>query len=203
VPDPAAQENPMNRIPTHTVEDAPAASRPMLEHFARQSRSAGRLLNLHAEMAHAPVMIAAYHGMRRALDEHATLDPRTRTAIMLTGSAVQPCAYTHAIHTMLARTSGWSDTEIAAIGAGAPIGDARLSALLTVARTAAGDAGRVGDAAWQSALEAGWSPAELLEAYTTLGLTLFTGGFARFAATRLDVPAAPAPEALAAREVRS
>ena len=72
----------MTRIPAHTVDDAPAASRPLLEHFARQSRGARRLLNLHAEMAHSPVALAAYYGMRRAFDEHATLDPRTRTAIM-------------------------------------------------------------------------------------------------------------------------
>jgi len=179
----------MIRIPIHTIDDAPEASRPMLEHFAQQSRRVGRLLNLHAEMAHSPVVIAAYHGMRGAFDQHATLDPRTRTAIMLTASAVQGSAYTNAIHTMLAHASGWSDGEVAAIRAGAFAGDERLAALLAVARSAAGDSGRVSDVRWQSAIDAGWSPAQLLEAYGSIGLSLFTGGFANFANTPLDVPA--------------
>jgi AhpD family alkylhydroperoxidase len=179
----------MTRIPSHTIEDAPAASRPMLEHFAQQSRRAGRLLNLHAEMAHSPVLIAAYHGMRQAFDEHATLDPRTRTAIMLTASAVQDCAYTNAVHTMLAHASGWNDADIAAIRTGAFSGDGRLAVLLAVARSAAADSGRVSDARWQDALDSGWTPAQLLEAYASTGLTLFTGGFTNFAKTVLDVPA--------------
>jgi len=190
----------MTRIPSHTIEDAPAASRPMLEHFAQQSRRAGRLLNLHAEMAHSPVLIAAYHGMRQAFDEHATLDPRTRTAIMLTASAVQDCAYTNAVHTMLAHVSGWNDAEIAAIRAGAFSADARLAVLLAVARSAAADSGHVSDARWQDALDSGWTPAQLLEAYASVGLTLFTGGFTNFAGTVLDVTATwPRDGAAAAR----
>lgn len=191
----------MSRIPSHTIENAPAAARPMLEHFARQSRGAGRLLNLHAEMAHAPVMIAAYYGMRRAFDEHATLDPRTRTAIMLVASHAQGCEYTNAIHRMLARAGGWTDAEIEAIRAGAPAGDLALSALLALAREAAAHAGRVTDASWARALELGWTPAQLLEAYAALGLTLFTGGFVHFAGTALDVPASlPPREAIGAGE---
>jgi AhpD family alkylhydroperoxidase len=179
----------MTRIPSHTIEDAPAASRPMLEHFAQQSRRAGRLLNLHAEMAHSPVVIAAYHGMRQAFDEHATLDPRTRTAIMLTASAVQDCAYTNAVHAMLAHASGWNKDEIAAIRGASFTSDPRLAALLAVAREAAGHAGHVPDALWERGLGAGWTPAQLLEAYASVGLTLFTGGFVHFAETAVDVPA--------------
>jgi len=178
----------MSRIPSHTIDDAPAASRPMLEHFAHQSRHVGRLLNLHAEMAHSPVLIAAYHGMRRAFDDHATLDPRTRTAIMLTASAVQDCAYTNAIHAMLAHAAGWSHAEIAAIRAGTFAGDERLEALLAVAREAAAHAGHVPDPLWQRARDAGWTPAQLLETYAALALTLFTGGFTHFAKTAVDAP---------------
>ena len=34
----------------------------------------GRLLNLHAQMAHSPALLAAYVSMQRAIDQHATLD---------------------------------------------------------------------------------------------------------------------------------
>ncbi len=43
----------MARIPAHTVEDAPEAARPLLTETIQFSPT-GRLLNLHAQMAHAP-----------------------------------------------------------------------------------------------------------------------------------------------------
>jgi hypothetical protein len=41
----------MARIPTHTAEDAPAAARPLLAEMIQFSPT-GRLLNMHAQMAH-------------------------------------------------------------------------------------------------------------------------------------------------------
>ena len=49
----------MSRFPTHAVEDAPEASRPLLEKIA-QSSPTGRPLNAHAQMAHSPAVLAAY-----------------------------------------------------------------------------------------------------------------------------------------------
>lgn len=43
----------MSRIPSHTIADAPEASRPLLADMVQFSPT-GRLLNLHAQMAHAP-----------------------------------------------------------------------------------------------------------------------------------------------------
>jgi len=42
----------MTRIPSHTVEDAPEASRELLADMVQFSPT-GRLLNMHAQMAHA------------------------------------------------------------------------------------------------------------------------------------------------------
>jgi hypothetical protein len=51
----------MPRIPVHTVSDAPGQSR---EDLRRLERRMGRLLNIHAGMAHAPVVLAAYQGIQ-------------------------------------------------------------------------------------------------------------------------------------------
>jgi hypothetical protein len=67
----------MTRIPSHTVEDAPAASRALLEDMLQFSPT-GRLLNMHAQMAHAPAVLDAYTSIRRATARHGTLDPRHR-----------------------------------------------------------------------------------------------------------------------------
>jgi hypothetical protein len=55
----------MTRIPSHTIEDAPEASRELLADMVQFSPT-GRLLNMHAQMAHAPAVLAAYTSIRRA-----------------------------------------------------------------------------------------------------------------------------------------
>ena len=72
----------MTRIPSHTIEDAPAAARPLLADVIQFSPT-GRLLNLHAQMAHAPAVLDAYVSIRRAAAQHGTLDQPVRTALML------------------------------------------------------------------------------------------------------------------------
>ena len=55
----------MTRIVSHTIQDAPEASRPLLESLVQFSPT-GRLLNLHAQMAHSPAVLAAYTSIRQA-----------------------------------------------------------------------------------------------------------------------------------------
>ena len=56
----------MSRIPSHTIADAPEASRPLLADMVQFSPT-GRLLNLHAQMAHAPAVLEAYVSLRRTM----------------------------------------------------------------------------------------------------------------------------------------
>ena len=46
----------MSRIPSHTVEDAPEASRVLLQEMIQFSPT-GRPLNMHAQMAHSPAVL--------------------------------------------------------------------------------------------------------------------------------------------------
>jgi len=55
----------MTRIPSHSIEDAPQAARSLLAEMVQFSPT-GRLLNLHAQMAHAPAVLEAYVSIRRA-----------------------------------------------------------------------------------------------------------------------------------------
>ncbi len=55
----------MTRIPSDTIEDAPEASRPLLENVIQFSPT-GRLLNLHAQMAHSPAVLAARDAVAHA-----------------------------------------------------------------------------------------------------------------------------------------
>src|SRR6266568_8788974 len=84
------EEGTMPRVPVHTIDDAPEQSRETLRGLGRRM---GRLLNIHAEMAHAPVVLAAYQGIQQAITAHGSFDARTREAIALAVGAVDKCAY--------------------------------------------------------------------------------------------------------------
>jgi hypothetical protein len=66
-----------------------------------------------------------------------------------------------------------------------------------LAAHATSNEGRVDDAVWQAALDAGWSSAELGEAFLSMSLAGLVDAFVRFAQTEPDAPAAP-PELRAA-----
>ncbi len=179
----------MSRIPVQTLESAPEQARPTLERLTRRT---GRLLNIHAEMATAPVVLAAYAGVSDALATQSSFNARTREAIALAVGATDGCDYCQAAHTPAAITSGLSESETVEIRRGTVEFDPKLSTLLAVVREAAANVGEVADATWNAALQGGWSELELSEAFAHLALNLFTNYFNHYARTDLDLPAAPA-----------
>jgi alkylhydroperoxidase family enzyme len=178
----------MSRIPSHTVEDAPEASRPLLEEMIQFSPT-GRPLNMHAQMAHAPAVLEAYVALRRAPAHHGTLDQQVRTALMLAAAAAAQSDYAVAVISMLALRSGWTQDQVEALRSGKDVGDATTDVLVGLVRGAAASNGRVPEPVWQAARAAGWTDEQLAEAFAYLGLSVFTGYFLNYAATELDVPA--------------
>ena len=187
----------MTRIPSHTIDDAPEASRALLADLLQFSPT-GQLLNMHAQMAHAPAVLEAYASIRRATGQLGTLDQRLCTALMLVTAAADGNAYALAIITLLARRSGWEPGQITALRSGGRVGEPRTDALIAVVREAAGSGGRVSDATWARAVAAGCSDDDLAEAFAYLGLAVFTAYFLNYADTELDVPASPGLSAAAA-----
>jgi alkylhydroperoxidase family enzyme len=176
----------MTRIPTHTIEDAPQASRPLLADLVQFSPT-GKLLNLHAQMAHAPGVLEAYVSIRRATSRAGTLDQSVRTALMLAAAVVTGSQYAQEILATLAQRSGWEPGQVGALRAGEDLGQPETDALLAVIREAAADCGRVSDATWARAADAGWTDAQLAEAFGCLGLATFTAYFLNYAATEPEL----------------
>jgi hypothetical protein len=176
----------MSRIPTHTVEGAPAASRPLLQKIA-QSSPTGRPLNVHAQMAHSPAVLAAYLSLRNVTAEYGTLDPRVSWALNLATAGAVGNDYMIGIASRFARMNGWNEPQIAALRAGTLTGDTNIDALTRVVREAAANSGNVTDATWKAARDSGWSDTQLAEAFAYLGLTVFTGYFLNYAQTDPDV----------------
>jgi hypothetical protein len=184
----------MARVRNHTVDDAPEASKDLLAEVARVSPT-GRPLNLHAQMAAAPGVLQAYVALRRSPEEHSSLDGRVRIALMVAAANELGNDYTTRIVSMLAARAGWSPASVASLRAGRDTGDEKLDALAQVVREAARSTGRVSDGAWDRALRAGWGPAELVDAFSPLGLTLFTACFLNYAATDIDAELVVGPAA--------
>jgi hypothetical protein len=180
----------MTRIPTHTIQDAPEASRPFLEGIVPFSPT-GKLLNLHARMAHSPAVLAAYASIRQATATYGTLDPRVRSALMVATTAVSHSAYAQAVTSFLAVRSGWSRAEVLALREGRALGEDKVDALVDVVREAATGFGQVGDATWQRAADCGWSSEQLTEAFAFLALAVFTAYFLNYAQTPMDLPTSP------------
>ncbi len=178
----------MSRIPVHTLHDAPKGTRPTLERLARRS---GKLLNIHAEMAHSPVVLAAYAGLSEAIADHGSFDARTREAIALAVGAVDSCDYCQAAHTLSGKKAGFTPEQMIAIRRGEVDFDDKLATLVTMVREAAGQVGDVSDVTWKAAAETGWTEQELTEAFAHLAANLFTNYFNHYARTELDLAEAP------------
>lgn len=178
----------MSRIPVHSVEDAPQAARERLQALQAQF---GKVLNIHGEMAHAPVVLAAYGGIQDAIAEHGTFDAGTREAIALAVGNANDCGYCQSAHTQGAKAAGWSQEDTVAIRNGGIDADPKLTALLNVAREISRTGGDVDDDSWSQAREAGWTDTELTELFTHVIVNIFTNYFNHYAHTEIDVPVAP------------
>src|SRR5260221_2760288 len=172
----------MSRFPNHTVDGAPEASRPLLQKIA-QSSPTGRPLNVHAQMANSSAVLAGYTSLRPVTTEHGTLEPKVAWALNLATAATVGNDYMIGVTSRFARMNGSSEAEIAGLRTGTTTGETKIDALTSVVREAAANSGKVADATWKAAQQAGWSDSELAEAFAYLGLTVFTGYFLNYAQT--------------------
>ncbi len=179
----------MPRIPVHTTDDAPEPSRDALKQLEAKY---GKVLNIHGGMAHSPAVLHSYVALQDVIREHATLDGRVREAIALAVGNEDGCLYCQSAHTGGGKAAGLSHDEMIAIRRGAADFDPALDALLTLAREYTAEVGNTSDAAWQAALDAGWSEEQLTELSVHVTLNLLTNYFNHHVHTELDVPEAPA-----------
>jgi len=176
----------MSRIPTHIVEDAPAASRPLLQKIV-EATPMGRPANLHAQMAHSPAVLTAYTSLRAVLAEHTSFDPKVGAALTLAAAAGVGNSYMILIASRLAQMNGWTEEQVTALTTGTSTNDAKIDGLAGLVREAAANSGNVTDATWKAAQQAGWSDEQLTDAFAYWGATVFTAYFLNYAQTDLDV----------------
>jgi len=175
----------MSRIPTPaTIEDAPAASRPMLQAVNKQL---GIVPNLFRLVSTSPAALECYLGMQGALGK-GSLPAQTRERIALAVAELNGCDYCLSAHTYLARNlAKLDDAEITANRSGAsndPKADAavRFAAMLVRAR------GHVGEDDLRAVKLAGYDDAQVIEIVLHVALSTFTNYVNEAFKTDIDFP---------------
>ena len=121
----------MTRIPVPALDEIPTASKELLE-WIMQTPLTGKVLNMQAQLAIAPATLAGYVALRRTTEEHGTLDPKTRTAVLAMSGAALGVPYVRRLTARIASSAGWRPDEIVRFTEGLGSGDEKLDSLLGV-----------------------------------------------------------------------
>jgi uncharacterized peroxidase-related enzyme len=170
----------MSHFAQYTIASAPHASKPLLEQV---QQALGFVPNLYATFAESPAVLEGYLALSASLD-HGALSPAERQLVEIAVSTENSCSYCVAAHSTIAGMLKARPEIVEAIRTGAPVGDAKLDALITFARAVVRHKGFVPEAATATLLAAGYSKAQLLEVVGHVGLKVI----ANYANALTNVP---------------
>jgi len=174
----------MSHIPTPTVEEAPAATRPLL---AAVKQQLGTVPNLFRVVANSPAALEAYLAFSDALRKGA-LAAATRERIALAVAEVNGCDYCLSAHTYLARNlAKLDDAEITANRNGAS-NDVKADVAVRFATQLVRERGHASQADIDAVKGAGYSNAEIVEIIAHVALNVFTNTINEALSTEIDFP---------------
>lgn len=175
----------MSRIPTPaTIDNAPAASQPLLHAVKKQLGVAPNLFRL---VAQSPAALEGYLAMSAALAK-GELPAATRERIALAVAEVNGCNYCLSAHTYLARhVAKLDDSEIAANRSGASH-DSKADAAVRFARNVTALHGHVSEEDFASVKAAGYSDAQIIEIVQHVALNTWTNYINTVGGTEIDFP---------------
>lgn len=181
----------MSRIPTPTVDQAPAAAQPLLAGVQKQL---GTVPNMFRLIANSPATLEAYLGFSGALGK-GKLAPATRERIALAVAEVNGCNYCLSAHTYIGLNLAKLDAaEITANRSGAsndPVADAAVRFAAKVAT----QRGQIDDGDIAALRDAGYSDGEVLEIVGHVALNVFTNYVNEALKTEIDFPPVDARQA--------
>jgi len=175
----------MSRIPTPaTIDDAPAASRPLLEAVKKQLGVAPNLFRL---VANSPAALEGYLGLSGALGKGALPAP-TRERIALTVAEINGCSYCLSAHTYLGKNlAKLDDAEITANRSGTS-NDPKADAAVRFAAKVVRERGHVSEEDVRAVKFAGYDDAQLIEIVLHVALNTWTNYINEVTKTDVDFP---------------
>lgn len=172
----------MTDFTTHSIDSAPAASKPLLE-GAKQAY--GFVPNLLATMATAPALLEGYMTLAGIFDK-SDLTETERQIILMTNNRLNGCVYCMAAHTMLSKMGGVPADVIEALRNDTPIADAKLEALRQFAIVINQSRGWPSDGQIEALLAAGYSRQTVLEVILGTAVKTLSNYTNHVASTELD-----------------
>jgi len=173
----------MTRFIAHTVESAPAESRPMLEGIRR---SFGFVPNLFGVFAESPAALRGALAIYEAFST-SSLTAAEQQLVMLAVSEANDCEYCVAAHSTLAKRIAKVDRALVdATRRREPLVDAKLDALVTFTRKVVEQRGMLAEADVATFLEAGYTKHQLIEVLLGVGMKTFNNYVDHIARTPLN-----------------
>lgn len=173
----------MTQFEIHTLETAPAESRPLLDHSAK---TYGRIPGLHAVMAEAPALLEGYKQLHRLFAEKTSFDEDELTVVWQTVNVEHACSYCVPAHTGIAKSMKVDDAIINALRDETPLPTARLEALRTFTLRVVRGRGSVTDAEVREFLDAGFTRRQILEVVLGVAQKVMSNYTNHLAATPVD-----------------
>lgn len=160
----------MSSYPVHTIESAPAQSKPVLHQL---QQAFGLIPNIAATMAASPVLINGFIGLFERVHASSLTEPQIQT-LLLTNAVTNASEWPVAFHTALALKEGVHRADVDAIRRGDLPGDVRLAALSTLARTLIEKRGRLAEPDQRRFLESEFSAEQILEVIAVVAASTIT-----------------------------
>jgi uncharacterized peroxidase-related enzyme len=177
------EEKMMSRLQTIKTEAAGTKVKAMLDAVQAKLNMTPNMVRV---MANSPAVLEGYLAFSGAL-AGGSLAPGLREQIALAVAAWNGCEYCAAAHTVLGKLMGLTDLEIEAAREG-HAADHKDAAALTFARQLLIGRGRVTDADFATAREAGLNDAEIAEVIAHTALNIFTNYFNTATEVEIDFP---------------
>lgn len=154
----------MTDFPSHDLETAPEASKPLLE---KSQAAFGRLPGLHKVMSESPQLLEGYQVLHHLFTQ-TEFDADELTVVWQTINVENECHYCVPAHTGIAKMMKVSDELSNALRDEAPLGNAKLEALRTFTLRMLRSRGNPSPAEMQEFLDAGYGHRAVLD--VVLGL---------------------------------
>lgn len=179
----------MTTFTTHTIETAPAESKPMLE--GAQAKM-GFVPNIFGNMAEAPALLEGYMSLAGTFDGKSSLDDAERQIVTMTNNVLNDCSYCMAAHTIIAQGQNVAEDVITALRDGTPLACSKHEALRTFARVMNEKHGRPSEAELQAFFDAGYTQQAALEVVVGTALKVLSNYTNSITGTNVDEAFQPA-----------
>jgi uncharacterized peroxidase-related enzyme len=180
----------MSRLTIPARDDAPEASKAVLDAIHKQL---GTVPNLFRLIATSPAALQGFAANNGALTK--TLDVKTRERIALAVAQVNGCDYCLSAHTYLGLNLAKITPEEVALNRKGQSGDAKADAAVRFAAKVVRERGHVSEADVKAVRDAGFTEGQVVEIVAVIAENVFTNLLNIVADTDIDFPVVRAAEA--------